>query len=98
MTSSKAASRRRRSAKARSTARPRSRFGSLLNRSKAIQSFVLDPLVLKLVQGALGPHCDRFNLNLSQGIEIHPGAPAQFAHRDQAMWGGPKGSWNISST
>jgi ectoine hydroxylase-related dioxygenase (phytanoyl-CoA dioxygenase family) len=67
------------------------RFGSLLNRSKAIQSFVLDPLVLKLVQGALGPHCDRFNLNLTQAIEIHPGAPAQFAHRDQAMWGGPKG-------
>lgn len=67
------------------------RFGSLLNRSKAIQSFVLDPLVLKLVQGALGPHCNRFNLNLTQAIEIHPGAPAQFAHRDQAMWGGPKG-------
>ena len=67
------------------------RFGSLLNRSKRVQSFVLDPLVLKLVQGALGPHCDRFNLNLTQAIEIHPGAPAQFAHRDQAMWGGPKG-------
>ena len=67
------------------------RFGSLLNRSQAIQSFVLNPLVLKLVQGALGPHCDRFNLNLTQAIEIHPGAPAQFAHRDQAMWGGPKG-------
>jgi ectoine hydroxylase-related dioxygenase (phytanoyl-CoA dioxygenase family) len=68
------------------------RFGSLLNRSEAVRDFVLDPLVLKLVQGALGPYCNRFNLNLTQAIEIHPGAPAQFPHRDQDMWGGPKGA------
>jgi ectoine hydroxylase-related dioxygenase (phytanoyl-CoA dioxygenase family) len=67
------------------------RFGALLNRSEAVRSLVLNPLVLKLVQGALGPHCDRFNLNLTQAIEIHPGAPMQLPHRDQAMWGGPKG-------
>jgi ectoine hydroxylase-related dioxygenase (phytanoyl-CoA dioxygenase family) len=68
------------------------RFGALLNRSKSVRSFVLNPLVLKLVHGALSPYCDRFNLNLTQAIEIHPGAEAQLPHRDQAMWGGPKGT------
>lgn len=39
----------------------------------------------------LGPWCDRFNLNLTQAVEIHPGALAQLPHRDQDMWAGPKG-------
>jgi len=68
------------------------RFGALLNRSRAVQSLVLHPLILKLVQGSLGPYCDRFNLNLTQAIEIHPGANQQVPHRDEVVWGGPKGS------
>lgn len=39
----------------------------------------------------LGPWCDRIALNLTQAVEIGPGAPQQFPHRDQDMWGGPKG-------
>lgn len=38
------------------------------------------------------PWCERIALNLTQAIEIHPGAPAQLPHRDQDMWAGPKGS------
>ena len=67
------------------------RFGSLLKRSAVAADFIRHPLILAITQNLLGPWCDRFNLNLSQGIEIHPGAPAQFPHRDQDMWQGEKG-------
>ncbi len=67
------------------------RFGSLLKRSAAAETLVRHPAILSLVQSALGPHCDKFLLNLTQAIEIHPGAPEQFPHRDQDMWGGAKG-------
>jgi N-acyl-L-homoserine lactone synthetase len=67
------------------------RFGSLLKRSSVASEFVQHPVILGIVQKLLGPWCDRFNLNLTQGIEIHPGAPAQFPHRDQDMWQGEKG-------
>ncbi|WP_093509087.1 phytanoyl-CoA dioxygenase family protein [Sphingopyxis sp. YR583] len=39
------------------------------------------------------PACDRLNLNLTQVIEISPGAPAQVPHRDQDLWPGAKGSF-----
>lgn len=67
------------------------RFGSLLNRSPIAADLVCHPLILGIAGEVLGSWCDRFNLNLTQGIEIHPDAPAQFPHRDQDMWGGPKG-------
>jgi ectoine hydroxylase-related dioxygenase (phytanoyl-CoA dioxygenase family) len=38
------------------------------------------------------PWCERIALNLTQAVEIHPGAQSQLPHRDQDMWGGPKGS------
>ncbi|MBV8800940.1 MAG: phytanoyl-CoA dioxygenase family protein [Alphaproteobacteria bacterium] len=68
------------------------RFGSLLKRSRLAQKLVLQPAVLDLVRAVLSPYCDSILLNLTQAIEIHPGAPQQFPHRDQDMWGGPKGS------
>ena len=53
---------------------------------------VRHPLILAIASEVLGSWCDRINLNLTQGIEIHPGgASAQFPHRDEDMWGGPKG-------
>jgi ectoine hydroxylase-related dioxygenase (phytanoyl-CoA dioxygenase family) len=52
---------------------------------------VRHPLILGIADGVLGPWCDRFNLNLTQAIEIHPGASAQFPHRDEDMWEGTKG-------
>jgi len=67
------------------------RFGSLLKRSPHAQALVANKLILDIVDRTLGPWCDCINLNLTQGIEIHPGAPAQYPHRDQDMWQGPKG-------
>lgn len=67
------------------------RFGGLLTRSAGIARLAMHPLVLGLVEQTLLPWCDRIALNLTQAIEIHPGAPAQAPHRDQDMWGGPKG-------
>ena len=68
------------------------RFGSLLSRSSAIQQLAMHPLILEIVEQMMLPWCDRIALNLTQAIEIHPGALPQLAHRDQDMWQGPKGS------
>jgi ectoine hydroxylase-related dioxygenase (phytanoyl-CoA dioxygenase family) len=67
------------------------RFGGVLKRSANAEAFVRHPLVLEIVEAVLGPYCDRFQLNLTQALQIHPGQRAQPAHRDENMWGGPKG-------
>jgi ectoine hydroxylase-related dioxygenase (phytanoyl-CoA dioxygenase family) len=67
------------------------RFGSLLTRSAHAAAVVQHPLALGLAERLLGPHCDRIALNLTQAVEIHEGALAQYPHRDEDMWGGPKG-------
>ena len=67
------------------------RFGSLLKRSAHSAAFVQHPMIMALVEDALGTWCDTIQLNLTQAIEIHPGAPLQFPHRDQDMWPAPKG-------
>lgn len=67
------------------------RFGSLLCRSDQVAAMVMQPHILSLVNLMLLPHCDRYHLNLTQAVEILPGALAQFPHRDQDMWPGPKG-------
>ena len=65
------------------------RFGGLLKHAAEVEALIRHPLVLAVVERMLAPWCDRINLNLVQAIEIHPGAPAQFPHRDQDMWPGP---------
>jgi ectoine hydroxylase-related dioxygenase (phytanoyl-CoA dioxygenase family) len=80
------------------------RFGGLLNHSPHAEVLVRHPLVLAIAKRILGP-CDRIILNLTQAIEIHPGALSQYPHRDQDMWQGPKGEveyllnviWPLSS-
>lgn len=67
------------------------RFGALLRRAAGAEALVRHTLVLEIVDAVLRPWCDRIALNLTQAIEIHPGALAQFPHRDQDMWAGPKG-------
>lgn len=68
------------------------RFGRLLARSPDVAKLVMAPVILDLVSRILGPWCDRVQLNVAQAIEIHPGALAQFPHRDQDMWPGARGS------
>jgi len=60
------------------------RFGRILARSETARALVMDPAILAIVRAVLaGP----VQLNLSQAIEIHPGAPVQPPHRDHDMWG-----------
>ncbi len=68
------------------------RFGTVLKRSRAAQGLALQPAVMNLVERVLGDWCQCLQLNLTQAIEIHPGAPVQVPHRDQDMWAGPKGA------
>lgn len=67
------------------------RFGGLLKRSPHAEKFVAHSLILGITQDILGPYCDRFQLNLTQAIEILPGQRAQVPHRDQDMWRGETG-------
>ena len=67
------------------------RFGALLNRSPMAERLVAHPLLLEIAERMLLPWCERIALNLTQAIEIHPGALPQLPHRDQDMWQGPKG-------
>lgn len=67
------------------------RFGRLLSRSTHAASLVQHDLVLGIVEQILAPWCDRIQLNVTQAIAIHPGAPSQMPHRDQDMWRGAIG-------
>jgi len=67
------------------------RFGRLLVRSPRAAALVQHRLVLGIVEAVLSPWCDRIQLNTTQAIAVHPGAPAQLPHRDQDMWRGPVG-------
>jgi len=67
------------------------RFGRLLIRSPHATSLVQHRLVTGIVEAVLSPWCDCIQLNTTQAIAVHPGAPAQLPHRDQDMWRGPVG-------
>lgn len=67
------------------------RFGGLLSRSPHSDNLVSHRAILVVAQNVLEPFCDRIALNLTQAVEIRPGALPQFPHRDQDMWQGPKG-------
>ena len=67
------------------------RFGRLLTRSPHAAALVEHPRIMALVDDALKPWCDTIQLNLTQGVEIHPDALPQLPHRDQDMWQGTKG-------
>lgn len=67
------------------------RFGRLLVRSPIAAELVRNPLVLAIVRRVLSPWCDTVQLNLTQALALHPGAPPQLPHRDQDMWRGAIG-------
>jgi ectoine hydroxylase-related dioxygenase (phytanoyl-CoA dioxygenase family) len=62
------------------------RFGALLMKSQTCHSLITNGLILAIMDGVLGPHCDWYQLNLSQAIRIHPGERQQVPHRDEEMW------------
>lgn len=67
------------------------RFARLLIRSPHAAALVQHRLILGVVETVLSPWCDCIQLNTTQAIAVHPGAPAQLPHRDQDMWRGPVG-------
>jgi hypothetical protein len=67
------------------------RFGRLLTRSPLARQMVQHPLILGISAKVLEPWCDTIQLNLTQGLALHPGAPPQLPHRDQDMWRGAIG-------
>ncbi|WP_334185329.1 phytanoyl-CoA dioxygenase family protein [Novosphingobium sp.] len=71
------------------------RFGRLLVRSPRAEALVRHPLVLSIAEQTLLPWCDCLQLNTTQAIAVHGGAPAQFPHRDQDMWAAPKGTFEF---
>lgn len=67
------------------------RFGRLLARSDHAAALVQHRVILEIAERLLSPWCDTLQLNVTQAIAVHPGAPAQLPHRDQDMWAAPKG-------
>ena len=67
------------------------RFGRLLARSPVAERLIQHPLVLAISRRILEPWCDTIQLNLTQAVALHPGAPPQLPHRDQDMWRGAIG-------
>ena len=67
------------------------RFGRLLLRSPHAEALVAHPLIRALARVVLAPWCDTIQLNLTQALALHPGAPPQLPHRDQDMWRGALG-------
>lgn len=67
------------------------RFSRLLLRSPHAAALVRHELILGIVERVLSPWCDTIQLNVTQAIAVHPGAPAQLPHRDQDMWRAPVG-------
>lgn len=67
------------------------RFARLLSRSEHAATLVQQRMILDIVGNILSPWCDAIQLNVTQAIAVHPGAPAQLPHRDQDMWRGATG-------
>lgn len=62
------------------------RCGSILLKSPASHALVLHEMMLSIMDEVLAPHCDWYQLNLSQAVRIHPGERRQVPHRDEEMW------------
>ncbi len=62
------------------------RLGAVLLKSHSSHALVAHPLILSIMDEVLGPHCDWYQLNLSQAVRIHPGERQQVPHRDEEMW------------
>jgi ectoine hydroxylase-related dioxygenase (phytanoyl-CoA dioxygenase family) len=59
------------------------RTGSLLARSVSFRELAAHPVVIGALDRVLGDHATSYQLHLTQVIEIGPGEPAQYVHRDQ---------------
>ncbi|HEY6645116.1 phytanoyl-CoA dioxygenase family protein [Povalibacter sp.] len=66
------------------------RLNSILLKSRRSHELLLHTRITALMCEILGPHCESYQLNLSQAIRLHPGERQQVPHRDDEMWPSPK--------
>jgi ectoine hydroxylase-related dioxygenase (phytanoyl-CoA dioxygenase family) len=59
------------------------RIGALIARSPSVRSLVTSPVILNILDLALGDHGSTFQVDLTQLIDIGPGEPGQQIHQDQ---------------
>lgn len=62
------------------------RIEALFAKSHVSQTMATHSTILNLVDHVLGPNCDGFQINLTQGIRINPGERAQLIHPDSALF------------
>lgn len=62
------------------------RLGSILKKSGVSFHMMTAKPVLDAMGHLLLPYCERFQLNLSQAVSIHPGEQAQILHRDDELF------------
>lgn len=62
------------------------RLGAVPLKSPASHSLLMHEMMLSVMDAVLRPHCDWYQLNLSQAVRIHPGERQQAPHRDEEMW------------
>ena len=62
------------------------RIEALFAKSRMAQVLAVHPAVLNVTNHILGANCDTFQINLTQGIRIHPGEKAQIIHPDSALF------------
>jgi ectoine hydroxylase-related dioxygenase (phytanoyl-CoA dioxygenase family) len=62
------------------------RTGSLVARSVSVREMVMHPMVIGVCDAILGTNSTSYQLHVTQVIDIGPGEPAQFLHRDQWAW------------
>jgi ectoine hydroxylase-related dioxygenase (phytanoyl-CoA dioxygenase family) len=62
------------------------RLGSILKKSGISFHMLMSKPVLAAMEHQLGPYCERFQVNLTQAIQIYPGERAQFLHRDDELF------------
>ncbi|MBU0799787.1 MAG: phytanoyl-CoA dioxygenase family protein [Alphaproteobacteria bacterium] len=62
------------------------RLSSLIAKSVYCQGMAVNPVILSVMDAILLRTCSQYQLNLTQGIQIGPGEPAQIIHRDDLMF------------
>lgn len=63
------------------------RTGALVARSPACRELVMHDDVLAVCDEFLLPHCQRYQLHVTQVIRLMPGQKRQPLHRDRLVWG-----------
>lgn len=75
------------------------RVSGILARSRSAAGLIAHPLVMKVADAVLLPHCINYRIGSTTGIEIWPGEAQQRLHRDDAIYPlrVPGTEWQISA-